>query len=147
MAEFERDMDRLLAGDVDVVSEGGANAQAGPEQRARSRWPWHLAVAAIFVVGIGTAAILARAGKGIVSPPAVALPVLSVPAVTPPLAKKFEPSTPVVVSAPPPSALLERIRRVGKTRPARPAISAPETAPPSKKSKADDKVPPSPYTP
>lgn len=153
MAEFERDIDRLLVGDMDVVSEGSAGADPGPAPRARSRWPWHFAVAGVFVVGIGSAAMLARAGKDTASPPIGAQPAAPAVAANPPSAKNPEPSkAPVVnavVSVPPSisSSLMERIRRVGRSHPARPAASTPEAAPPAKKSKADDKVAPSPYTP
>jgi serine/threonine protein kinase len=69
MAAFEQDMDRLLAGDADVALDDGAGAAIGSTPRARSRWPWHLAVAAVFALGIGSAAMLARGGKEVSARP------------------------------------------------------------------------------
>ena len=149
MAEFERDMDRLLAGEMDVVSDGSAGADPGPARRARRRWPWHFAVAATFIIGIGTAAMLARAGKEAASPPPAASPVIPVIVANPPTPKDPEPTKAPVVNVPPSSSssFMEHIRHGGKSRPARPAISPSDTTPLPKKSKADDKVAPSPYTP
>jgi tRNA A-37 threonylcarbamoyl transferase component Bud32 len=143
MAAFEQDMERLLAGDVDITLDGVAESGSAP--RARRRWPWHLAVAAVFALGIGGAAVLARGGK--LAPAMKAMPaptprapkVSSTPApVTPPTRPAIEP--------PPVTPLSERIRRAIKGRPARPAAVVQEAPPPPKKTKADDKIAPSPYT-
>ncbi|HEY5282036.1 MAG TPA: serine/threonine-protein kinase, partial [Polyangia bacterium] len=60
MAGFEQDMDRLLAGALDVALDDAAGAQPRPTPRPLSRWPWHLAVAAVLALGIGSAVVLAR---------------------------------------------------------------------------------------
>jgi serine/threonine-protein kinase len=142
MIAFEQDVERLLAGDVDIALDGGAGAETGSSPRARSRWPWHLAVAAVFAFGIGSAAMLARGGKELpaaMPAPAPAKPRPSAPAPTNP-----EPARPVVESHP--TSLIEKVRRLGKSHPIRPQPVAEAAPPPAKKSKADDKIAPSPYT-
>jgi eukaryotic-like serine/threonine-protein kinase len=143
MAEFERDLDRLLGGEVDVALDDASGAIMTTS--TRRRWPWHLAVAAVFAVGLGTAAMLARTGRPAIAP--VALPravVLSKPAPAP---KAPEPMQPVVAPPPQTASVLERIRHIGKPRsPHAPAAVEPSANPQVKKSKADDKVAPSPYT-
>jgi tRNA A-37 threonylcarbamoyl transferase component Bud32 len=141
MAAFERDMDRLLAGDIGVTLDEGAGAESGTLPRPRSRWPWHLAVAAVFALGIGSAAVLARAGKKIPSQAAPA-PVAPKPkARLPVLAPPARPA-----SEPPPISPGERVRRPSRSRPVRPSLPTQEVSPTPKKSKADDKIAPSPYT-
>ena len=152
MEALERDLERLLAGDMGVVLDDAASSGSGPVLRSRSRWPWHLAVTMVFAVGIGTAALLARGGGDDPAAAKVSAPAKpSFPG--PATAQKQSPAMEAsMVSAPPPPApsLLERLRRVGKSHPARPSTTAPASAAPAaappKKSKADDKVAPSPYT-
>jgi tRNA A-37 threonylcarbamoyl transferase component Bud32 len=151
MTAFERDLERLLGGDMGVVLDEAASGASGPVIRTRSRWLWHLAVAAVFAVGLGTAALLARAGgKEPAAPqppaPAPTRAPARVPAPLPP------PKPEAVTESPQPNPLLERSRRVGRQRPVRSPASATVPAAggvppvPPKKSKADDKVAPSPYT-
>jgi serine/threonine-protein kinase len=142
MVAFEQDVDRLLAGDVDVALGDGAGAEPGLTARVRSRWPWHLAVAAVFALGIGSAAMLARGGKEIparIMPVSVAPP----PKVSAPPPESAEPAKPVAES--PVSSPSEHVRRPGKSHPVRPQAVVEDVPPPAKKSKADDKIAPSPY--
>jgi eukaryotic-like serine/threonine-protein kinase len=150
MEAMERDIERLLAGDMGIVVDEVSASGTGPVLPRRSRWPWHVAVTSVFVVGIGTAGLLARGGG---KPSAAALPPPPVlrraPAPAAPLpapVAKVEPQVP-----PPALSLPERTHRTGKQHPGHvaamaPATSAPPTAAPPRKSKADDKVAPSPYT-
>jgi hypothetical protein len=121
MAAFEQDMERLLAGDVDVVLDGDAGAETGSSPRARRRWPWHLAVAAVFAFGIGSAALLARGGKEVSAAKATPVPAPAKPRPTPPAppaATNLEPPRPVVES--PPSTAGDKVRRPGKEPPGPP---------------------------
>jgi hypothetical protein len=169
MAEFERDMDSLLAGNMDVVLGETTDGGPAPAPHGRRRWPWHFAVAAVFALGIGTAVMLARTGKQLSRPAeasVVPAPVVPIAKVNPPppqvpnvaqvpkvpqVSNVPKVSQPVVAAPPaltPPrsGSLLERFRHVGRSRPAHPASTAEEAISPSaKKSKADDKVAPSPY--
>jgi len=149
-----RDIERLLAGEPGMVVDEASPPGAEPVFRSRSRWPWHVAVTSVFVVGIGTAALLARGGG---KPSAAALPPAPVLGPTPkPRAVALVPAPVakadlVTPPTPPSTSLLEPIRRTGKLHaghatlaPAASAPAAPTAA--TKKSKADDKVAPSPYT-
>jgi eukaryotic-like serine/threonine-protein kinase len=156
MDVLERDIERLLAGDTGIVAAEASLSGSGPEIRPRSRWPWHAAVAAVFVVGIGTAALLARGGSKeltpVSPPPAMMIarpaPPVKVPSPAPVPTAKAETAAVAPARAP---SLLERIHHAVKGRAGRPpAAAATEpaaSAPVSKKLKADDKVAPSPYTP
>ena len=147
MAAFEQDMDRLLAGDADVALDDGVSTELGSASHARSRWPWHLAVAAVFAVGIGSAAMLARGVKDIPAAKAMPASVPAKPKASTPLPSSPEPARPSIAS--PESASVsasDRVRRPGKSRPVRPQALVEEAPPPAKKSKADDKIAPSPYT-
>jgi tRNA A-37 threonylcarbamoyl transferase component Bud32 len=141
MAQFERDIDRLLAGDVDAgLGEGALAVDAG---RPRRRWPVHLGLAAIFAAGIGTAVLLARTGQQ-VEKPALAVP----RSVTPPAPapRAAPPSPPLPAVEPVVAPAVERPRRHGRGHVVRPASTVAEPPPAAKKSKADDKIAPSPYT-
>ena len=149
MALLERDIGRLLSGEPDVAFDDDATSAPLPARTARSRWSLPLALVAIFALGIGTAAWLARAGrkppKPAVPVPVVTVPRAPAPALTP---KEVEPvRRQVEQTAAAPSA---PVRRSGRTRPARPMVqpgpSVAPTPPAVKKSKADDKIAPSPYT-
>jgi tRNA A-37 threonylcarbamoyl transferase component Bud32 len=146
MAAFEQDVERLLAGDVNVALDDGAGGEPGLPARVRSRWPWHLAVAAVFALGIGSAAMLARGGKELLARPVPA------PVPAPPVPKVSAPPPPVIavpakpVAESPVSLPSEHVRRPGKSHPVRPQAVVAEVPPPAKRSKADDKVAPSPYT-
>jgi serine/threonine-protein kinase len=143
MAELERDIDRLLAGDLEAGFPEGAGEAAGQKAPRHGRWPLHLGVAAIFAVGIGAATLLARTGNqdenAVTAPPRVVRP------------RPSGPSPKAVVPPPPPvespvQTSTERVRRPGKGHLSRPAASVAETPPSEKKTKADDKIAPSPYT-
>jgi eukaryotic-like serine/threonine-protein kinase len=142
MGAFESDVDRLLAGAPDVVLDDGV--ALAPPFGPRRRWPWHFAVAAVFAVGIGTAALLARTGEESASrsaPP----PIRSVLRASPPPPKVSEPARPA--ESLPRTLPSEPVRRPGRGHAARPASSVEGATPPAvKKSKADDKIAPSPYT-
>jgi eukaryotic-like serine/threonine-protein kinase len=154
MDALERDLDRLLAGDMGVVLDDGATGASGSlPAKAPSRWPWHLAAAAVLIVGLGIAGLLARTGnKATTALPRPPAPKLNRPAA---LAAKPAPPHPAEVAAIPaqPTPIPERGRRAGKQRPTHQPVTGTSAAvsvgvPPAtlKKSKADDKVAPSPYT-
>jgi eukaryotic-like serine/threonine-protein kinase len=144
MALFERDIDRLLAGDMEAGLDESAPVATGPGTRARGHWPVHVGVAAIFVVGIGAAVFLARTGRPLEAPPP-ALPRVVVPRPSPPPVKTVvPPAPPVEVTVVSPG---ERLRRPGKGHLGRvPAVVGEPSPPTPKKSVADDKIAPSPYT-
>jgi serine/threonine-protein kinase len=141
MAEFEHDLERLLAGDSTVAlreAPGPSEAPAGH----RLRWP----LAALGVLALGAAIALALVGGG-QSAQAPGVPVLANPAVpvAPPaaaFAARPAPATPVPAPLTP-----ERTRRVVKPHGARASAAAAPAGPVErdKKSKADDTVAPSPY--
>jgi serine/threonine-protein kinase len=147
MADFERDIERVLAGDTDAALV--ADAAEGPRLPASSSrgWAWQVAVVAVFVLGIGTAAVLARGSKPAptwTAPPAAIIPPTAVVNQPPNVA---EPARPAIVETAP-VAPSEHARRPSKGHQAvrQAVVVAPQVAPPSKKSKADDKIAPSPYT-
>jgi len=147
MADFERDMDRLLAGDMDAGFDENAAFASDPPSRKRGRWPVHVGVAAIFAVGIGTAMLLARTSHE-ASVPIVPAVVKPAPRVTAPPARIPVPTPPVREK--PASVPAEHARRTGRAHVARPAAPRAEhtptpAPPPVKKTKADDKIAPSPY--
>ena len=148
MADFERDLERVLAGDMDAALV--ADAAGGPSipMPPGRRWPWHVAVVAVFALGIGTAAVLARGSKpASISPAWTAPPAARTPptaTVNPPMNGPESPRPAAVEASVLPS---ERVRRPIKGHQAvRPAVAvAPQPVPPAKKTKADDKIAPSPY--
>jgi serine/threonine-protein kinase len=144
MAAFEQDIDRLLAGEVDLALDGGASTEQRPTSRARSRWPWHLAVAAVFALGIGSAAMLARGGREIPTVKAMPVPAPAKPLASAPPPPSLEPAKPLGELPPGPPS--EHLRRPGKSHAVRPLAATVEASPAVKKSKADDKIAPSPYT-
>jgi hypothetical protein len=141
MAAFEQDIDRLLAGEMDVALDDAAGEQPSPLSQRQSRWPWHLAVAAVLALGIGSAAMLARTGKEIPAPAVLVPATLPVPKASVPL--QIIPELTKPMSEVVPSTPSEHVRHLGKSHPARPSAAV---EPPPKKSKADDKIAPSPYT-
>jgi eukaryotic-like serine/threonine-protein kinase len=159
MDALERDIDRLLAGETGIVLDEAVQQATGPVFQPRSRWPWHLAVSSVFVVGIATAALLARGGNKPAAPGSLqASPVrraVATKAAVPmpvPIAKVDSPVTRPTAPIPPVPSLIERAHHPGKPHlghPAGAASAATATATSSatpKKIKADDKVAPSPYT-
>jgi serine/threonine-protein kinase len=155
MAEFERDIDLLIAGNMDVVLGETTEVGPSPAPYARRRWPWHFAVAAVFALGIGTAVMLARTGKQLARPAQADVAAVPVPVarVTPPPPNPPQAIQPVVVAPPvvTPShspLSVDRFRHAGRGRPVHATSSAEESISQTlKKSKADDKVAPSPYNP
>jgi tRNA A-37 threonylcarbamoyl transferase component Bud32 len=143
MAQLERDVDGLLAGDADVGFDDRSGPLPAPTP-PRRRWALHLGVAGIFAIGIGVAALLARAGgqaEQAAPPPAAKI---TVPPPGPPAPQLNPPPPP---SSPPPAAApVERARRSGKGRWLRPATPVEVSPPPAARTKADDKIAPSPYT-
>jgi serine/threonine protein kinase len=82
MAELERDLERLLAGDHNVGVP--AASIASPPLRPRARQRWHLGVAAVLAIGAGIAVALARTDQ--IAPPTVTVkPVQLNPAPPPPV--------------------------------------------------------------
>jgi eukaryotic-like serine/threonine-protein kinase len=144
MAAFEQDLDRLLAGEMDVALDDAAGEQPSPLPHRHSRWPWHLAVAAVLALGIGSAAMLARAGKEIPAPTVLVPVAPPVPKASLPLPIIPEATKPAIETAP--STPSEHIRRLAKGHLVRLSTSVEEPPLPLKKSKADDKIAPSPYT-
>ena len=142
MAAFEQDVDRLLAGDVDVALDG--HAESGAPPRPRSRWPWHLAVAAVFALGIGSAAMLAQGNKEVPAVRIMPTPAPAQPRPSAPPPANLEPPKPAAGS--PSTSPSDHVRRANKSHPVRPQAVVEQVLPPAKKSKADDKIAPSPYT-
>ncbi|MBN2576410.1 MAG: serine/threonine protein kinase [Deltaproteobacteria bacterium] len=142
MAALEHDIDRLLAGDLDAFfGEDAALAAPAP---ARRRWPLLLWVAAVLALGIATATLLARTGEETARPAAPA-PARAAPRASAPAPRPVEPEPPLPSSEESTTPSRERARRSGRGHAVRPA--APVEAPsPAQKSKADDKIAPSPYT-
>jgi hypothetical protein len=146
MALFARDLDRLLAGEIDV---GFADEGAGPSPPAPARagrFGLYLGVAGIFAAGIGTAALLAGNRQERQAPPKVEAPApvpvaAPVPVRIPKLLER-----PQAPATPPTVTTSEHVRRPARGHSPRPAPAAATTAPlAAKKSKADDKIAPSPY--
>jgi serine/threonine protein kinase len=144
MTDLERDLDRLLGGEVDVVLDDASGAITS--SKPRKRWPWHLAVTAVFALGLSTAILLVRASKPAappsVEPTAKALlrptPTPPPPPPAPPL-----PAEPVPLPVAAPAEHSHHATRARVQRPA--AVVEPRPSAPVKKTKADDKVAPSPY--
>jgi serine/threonine-protein kinase len=141
MAEFEHDVERLLAGDSTV----GLREASGPSEAPaghRLRWP----LAALGVLALGAAIAVALAGGGQQAQAPVS-PVLPKPArpVAPPAAALV--ANPAPATPAPTPATPERGRRATRSHGSRASGAAASTGPaqPGKKSKADDKVAPSPY--
>jgi hypothetical protein len=139
MAEFEHDLERLLAGDSTVALREVAEPTQAPAGH-RLRWP----LAALGVLALGAAIAVALAGSGQPAEAPVA-PASARPVVAPP------PKETLVASpapfTPPAPAVSERGRRVAKPHGPRASTAAVSSGPVerSKKSKADDTVAPSPY--
>ena len=150
MADFQRDLERLLAGDANVALH---ETQEPPPARGMVRWP--LTAVGVLLLGIGVAWALIRSpvepqaplqgregpqqrAAATVVPPAVPSPApASAPAV---------PSSHEATGAP--RAGMERNRRASKMRSAHPVgldVPASPKASPKRRPRADDLVAPSPY--
>jgi serine/threonine-protein kinase len=143
MAEFEHDIERLLAGDSTVALREVAEPSEVPSGH-RLRWP----LAALGVLALGVAIAMALVGGDrqtpASAPPTPALAKPAIPVAPPAAAPAVAPA--LATPAPPPS-MSERPRRVGKPHGPRASASAAPAGPAErgKKSKADDTVAPSPY--
>jgi serine/threonine protein kinase len=132
MAELERDLERLLAGDQNVGSPPIADADRPLLTSARPaprRWP--LAVAAAVALACGVALAISRPADSATAP----APRLGAPASAPPVPVPAPASTPPPPGASPPRTALEppasnalsrKSRPHAERRPARPA--APESS-------------------
>jgi serine/threonine-protein kinase len=143
MAEFEHDLERLLAGDSTVALRD-APAAAVPSGN-RLRWP----LAALGVLVLGAAIAAALVGSGWQAQPAAPAPPVAVKPAPPviPAAVSAAPSPPTLAPAAPAPTTPERNRHLAKAHAPHAAGGAASAGPvePRKKSKADDKVAPSPY--
>jgi tRNA A-37 threonylcarbamoyl transferase component Bud32 len=144
MAEFEHDLERLLAGDSTVALRDAAEP-APMLARHRLRWP----LAALGVLALGAAIAVALAGGGEPQPaeaPVAPAPAKPAPSETPPAAALAAHPALATPPAPAPTAS-ERGRRAAKPHVSRTSSAAASSGPVErgKKSKADDTVAPSPY--
>jgi tRNA A-37 threonylcarbamoyl transferase component Bud32 len=144
MREFERDLERLLAGDSNVALREAPEPSEAP-RRHGWRWP----VVALGVLALGVAiALVGRGHKAQPAPPAgVVLRGPTAPVAPRAVAPAVQAAR---TNAPPEPAppVLERIRRVVRPRGARAVNTVPPPARAEKrdkKAKADDTVAPSPY--
>ena len=138
MAEFEHDVERLLAGDSTVALREASEPSEAPTGH-RLRWP----LAALGVLALGAAIAVALAGSGLqTQAPVTPAPPKPALLATPPVAaSQPAPAIPTAVPSAP-----ERGRRPAKPHASRAsATAAAGPVDPGKKSKADDKVAPSPY--
>jgi serine/threonine-protein kinase len=141
MAEFEHDLERLLAGDSTVAlreAPGPSEAPAGH----RLRWP--LAALGVLALGVAIAVALVGGGQPAQTPVAPAPAKLAVPVAPPAVAPAAHPAPP----APAPEPVTpERGRHVAKPHGSRASVTATPAGPVerSKKPKADDTIAPSPY--
>jgi tRNA A-37 threonylcarbamoyl transferase component Bud32 len=126
MAELERDLERLLAGDQNVGLIPNAAAAAGKAATAPRRWPLLAAGAAVLV------AIPIYLAWPSSPPPAAVTPAPAVQPAAPPPAAIAAPPAPV---APPPAAVAppaapahKKIRLRADAKPAKPAAPADDTA-------------------
>ena len=140
MAEFEHDVERLLAGDSTVGLREAAEPSPAPAGH-RLRWP--LAALGVLALGAAIAVALAGGGPQTPAPVAPALPKPVLPGTRPAATLVAQPASSAVAPTP---TTPERGRRVAKSHGSR-VSGAAATGPiePTKKSKADDKVAPSPY--
>jgi serine/threonine-protein kinase len=143
MAEFEHDIERLLAGDSTVALREVAEPSEAPAGH-RLRWP--LAALGVLALGVAIAMALVGGDRQIPAsvPPTPALAKPAIPVAPPAAAPAVAPA--LATPAPPPS-MSERSRRVGKPHGPRASAAAAPAGPVErgKKSKADDTVAPSPY--
>jgi serine/threonine-protein kinase len=144
MAEFEHDLERLLAGDSTVALRDAAEP-APTLARHRLRWP----LAALGVLALGAAIAVALADGGEPQPaeaPVAPAPAKPAPSETPPAPALAAHPAPATLPAPAPTAS-ERGRRAAKPHVSRTSSAAASSGPVErgKKSKADDTVAPSPY--
>jgi len=144
MAEFEHDLERLLAGDSTVALR---EAEGPTQAPARHRLHWPLAALGVLALGAAIAVALAGGGQQAEAPVAPA-PAKPAPSGTPSAAVLITHPAPATPSAPAPApAASERGRRTAKPHVSRAFSTAVSSGPVErgKKSKADDTVAPSPY--
>jgi hypothetical protein len=105
MAELERDLERLIAGDHNVGLPEPAEPSVPVLPRPRPGQRWHLGVAAVLAIGVGLAVALVRTEDSPPPPPPAAVKAAVVP---PPVAPLEPPPSPPVpapeaVEVPPPA--------------------------------------------
>jgi len=143
MAEFEHDLERLLAGDSTVaLREAPASSEAPVGHGLR----WPLAALGVLFLGVTIALVLAG-GSQKAQPTAPVGAALHKPPSPAPAAAPPAHSGPAHATPPPATSAAERVRRVAKPRASRPTGTAAPAGPEEhgKKAKADDTVAPSPY--
>ena len=119
MAELERDLDRLLAGDQNVgfepvTSDVNTRGASGPQ-----RWPFAVAAAVVLAGGVALAL-----GRPVSSPPPAVPPTLIAPAAPEPKpAPALAPAATVAPAERPPVAPPAPVRKT-RVRPERPATRA-----------------------
>jgi serine/threonine-protein kinase len=147
VSDFERDLERLLAGDSTVALREAPGPSDATGRRVL-RWP----VAALGALALGAAIAIALASGGHKAhpvPPAGAPVRTPTAAVAPRTVAPVNPAPRAAATPEPAPPVLERIRRAVKPRGAR--VSNPIASPPAraeerdKRAKADDTVAPSPY--
>jgi hypothetical protein len=141
MAEFEHDLERLLAGDSTVALREVPDPSEAPAEH-RLRWP----LAALGVLALGVAIAVALVGGGRqAQAPVPSTPLTPTVFVATPAPAPAAPPAPAT-AAPAPSTP-ERVRRGAKPHNSRASGVAVPAGPVErgKKSKADDAVAPSPY--
>jgi serine/threonine-protein kinase len=131
MADLERDLERLLAGDPNVGLPVSAQEAAPAPRRAGARW--HLGIAAVLLLGLGVALALARTEEesraAARTPPAAAKVVA--PAAAPRPAPP-PPPPPEVEIAPPPASAAAIGEATSPSASAAPVVeSGPPPAPPA----------------
>jgi serine/threonine protein kinase len=91
MSDLERDLDRILGGDHDIASR--AADPETPPAPAVLRTRWHLAIAAVLVIGVGLAVALARTeGSRPAVPPSNRVIPFAEPGIEPPPAPAAKPA-------------------------------------------------------
>jgi tRNA A-37 threonylcarbamoyl transferase component Bud32 len=128
MAEFERDLERVIAGDHNVgLPEPVEPVAPAPRRKAGQRW--HLGVAGVLAIGVGLAVALVRTEDAPPGPaPAAVMPAPAPPPrpVPPTAARNLLPPPAVplpVADAPPPSRPSQTAPKRKLRTPERPATS------------------------
>jgi serine/threonine-protein kinase len=129
IADLERDLDRLLAGDQNVGLPPPGTAPTAPARRSLPLPRWPLWLVASLVLGLGLAKALSRDQGGRApearrEPAAAAAPAKAVPAPPAPSA----PPPPAVVAHPPQAAVAIAPAPVSAARPAKPPSRRPSRA-------------------
>jgi hypothetical protein len=124
MGQFERDLERLVAGDHNVgLPEPVEPVVVVPRRRTGQRW--HLGVAGVLAIGVGLAVALVRTEDAPTRPPAMVVKPLNPP--PPPAVTPAVPED-VPVPPPPPPAATATTKKAKHHPPERPATPAPRGA-------------------